>query len=143
MSLIEIRHLRKEYPDIVPLKDVSVDINKGEVISIIGPSGTGKSTFLRCLNRLETPTSGDIFVDGVNVCDPATDLSKIRRRMGMVFQQFNLFPHKMAVENIMLPLQQLLGYTAEDAYKEAMFQLERVGLEAKAGGFSGRGSGDV
>ena len=132
MSLIEIRHLRKEYPNAVPLADVSVDIDAGEVISIIGPSGTGKSTFMRCINRLETPTSGDIFVDGVNVCDPNTDLTSVRRKMGMVFQSFNLFPHKMVAENIMMPQQQLLGISAKDAYKEAIEQLQKVGLEAKA-----------
>lgn len=132
MSFIEVRHLRKEFDDTVPLKDVSVDIEKGEVISIIGPSGSGKSTFLRCINRLETPTSGDIFIDGVNVCDPATDLTKVRRRMGMVFQSFNLFPHLMAVENIMRPLQSLLGYSPKEAYDEAMEQLMRVGLDSRA-----------
>ena len=132
MSLIEIRHLRKEYPNAVPLADVSVDIEAGEVISIIGPSGTGKSTFMRCINRLETPTSGDIFVDGVNVCDPNTDLTAVRREMGMVFQSFNLFPHKMVAENIMMPQQQLLGVSAKDAYREAIEQLKKVGLESKA-----------
>ena len=133
MSLIEIRNLRKEYsPDVVPLKGVNADIEAGEVISIIGPSGTGKSTLLRCINRLETPTSGQIIVDGVDVCAPGTDLARLRKSMGMVFQSFNLFPHKMAVENIMLPQQSLLGKTAREAYEEAMKQLERVGLADRA-----------
>lgn len=133
MSLIEIRNLRKEYsPDVVPLKGVTIDIEAGEVISIIGPSGTGKSTLLRCINRLETPTSGQVIVDGVDVCAPDADLAKLRRSMGMVFQSFNLFPHKMAVENIMLPQQSLLGKSAREAYEEAMQQLERVGLADKA-----------
>ena len=133
MSLIEIRNLRKEYsPDVVPLKGVNADIEAGEVISIIGPSGTGKSTLLRCINRLETPTSGQIIVDGVDVCAPGADLAKLRRSMGMVFQSFNLFPHKMAVENIMLPQQSLLGKSAREAYEEAMKQLERVGLADRA-----------
>lgn len=132
MSFIEIKHLRKEYGDSVPLKDVSIDIGKGEVIGIIGPSGTGKSTFLRCLNRLETPTSGSILIDGEDVCRPDADLAKLRRRMGMVFQSYNLFPHMMAAENIMRPLQSLLGVSAEDAYDEAMQQLARVGLDDKA-----------
>ncbi len=133
MSLIEIRNLRKEYsPDVVPLKGVNADIEAGEVISIIGPSGTGKSTLLRCINRLETPTSGQIIVDGVDVCVPGTDLARLRKSMGMVFQSFNLFPHKMAVENIMLPQQSLLGKSAREAYEEAMKQLERVGLADKA-----------
>ena len=133
MSLIEIRNLRKEYsPDVVPLKGVTADIEAGEVISIIGPSGTGKSTLLRCINRLETPTSGQVIVDGVDVCAPGADLAKLRRSMGMVFQSFNLFPHKMAVENIMLPQQSLLGKSAREAYEEAMKQLERVGLADRA-----------
>ena len=133
MSLIEIRNLRKEYsPDVVPLKGVNADIEAGEVISIIGPSGTGKSTLLRCINRLETPTSGQIIVDGVDVCVPGTDLARLRKSMGMVFQSFNLFPHKMAVENIMLPQQSLLGKSAREAYEEAMKQLERVGLADRA-----------
>ena len=132
MSLIEIKNLRKAYPNAVPLENVSVNIDAGEVISIIGPSGTGKSTFLRCINGLEKPTSGEIWVDGVNVCDPNTDLPTIRKKMGMVFQSFNLFPHKMAAENIMMPQQQLLGVSAADAYQEAIVQLAKVGLEAKA-----------
>lgn len=132
MSLIEIKHLRKEYPNAVPLADVNVNIETGEVVSIIGPSGTGKSTFMRCINRLETPTSGSILVDGVDVCDPKTDLTAVRRKMGMVFQSFNLFPHKMVAENIMMPQQQLLGISAKDAYQEALEQLRRVGLENKA-----------
>ena len=132
MSLIEIKHLRKEYPNAVPLADVNVNIETGEVVSIIGPSGTGKSTFLRCINRLETPTSGSILVDGIDVCDPKTDLTAVRLKMGMVFQSFNLFPHKMVAENIMMPQQQLLGVSAKDAWQEALEQLRKVGLENKA-----------
>ena len=131
MSLIEIRHLRKEYPEVVPLQDVSVDIDQGEVVSIIGPSGTGKSTLLRCINRLETPTSGQILIDGTDVCAPSTDLSMVRRNMGMVFQSFNLFPHLMVAENIMQPQQKLLGRSPAEAYEEALRQLRRVGLEGK------------
>ena len=133
MSRMQTTHLRKEYsPDGVPLKGVNADIEAGEVISIIGPSGTGKSTLLRCINRLETPTSGQVIVDGVDVCASGADLAKLRRSMGMVFQSFNLFPHKMAVENIMLPQQSLLGRSAREAYEEAMKQLERVGLADRA-----------
>lgn len=132
MSLIEIKNLRKEYPDVTPLEDVSVNIEEGDIVSIIGPSGTGKSTLLRCINRLETPTSGSIIVDGVNVCDPDADLPAVRQKMGMVFQAFNLFPHKMVVENIMMPQQTLLRRSPAQAYEEAMEQLRRVGLEAKS-----------
>jgi len=131
MSLIEIRNLRKSYPDVTPLKDVSVNIEKGEVVSIIGPSGTGKSTLLRCINRLETPTSGHILVDGVDVCAPETDLTAVRQKMGMVFQSFNLFPHKMVAENVMLPQQTVLGRSAKEAYEEALLQLAKVGLESR------------
>ena len=131
MSLIEIRHLRKEYPEVVPLQDVSVDIDQGEVVSIIGPSGTGKSTLLRCINRLETPTSGQILIDGTDVCAPTADLSMVRRNMGMVFQSFNLFPHLMVAENIMQPQQKLLGRSPAEAYEETLRQLRRVGLEGK------------
>ena len=132
MSLIEIKNLRKEYPDVTPLEDVSVNIEEGEVVSIIGPSGTGKSTLLRCINRLETPTSGSILVDGIDVCAPDTDLTAVRLKMGMVFQSFNLFPHKMVAENIMMPQQTLLGRPAKEAYEEALVQLRKVGLENKA-----------
>lgn len=118
MSIIEIKGLRKEYPDVVPLKDVNVSIDEGEIIGIIGPSGTGKSTFLRCINRLETPTSGSILADGVDVCDPKTELTAVRRKMGMVFQSFNLFPHKTIAENIMMPQMDILGISVKDAYAE-------------------------
>ena len=141
MSLIEVRHLRKEYPDVTPLEDVNVNIEEGEIVSIIGPSGTGKSTLMRCINRLETPTSGQILVDGTDVCAPDADLPAVRRKMGMVFQSFNLFPHKLVAENIMMPLQSLLGYSAQDAYEEALLQLRKVGLEAKARKYPGELSG--
>ena len=132
MSLIEIKGLCKEYADITPLKNVDLNIEEGEVVTVIGPSGTGKSTLMRCINRLETPTSGSIIVDGTDVCAPNADLPAVRRKMGMVFQQFNLFSHKMIAENIMMPQQALLGKTAKEAYDEAMLQLRRVGLESKA-----------
>ena len=132
MSLIEVKHLRKEYPNIVPLKDVNATVERGEVISIIGPSGTGKSTFLRCLNRLETPTSGEIWVDGTNMCDPATDLDLMRRKMGMVFQSFNLFDHLLIAENIMLGPTHLLGMGKQEAYERALELLAQVGLKDKA-----------
>ena len=141
MSLIEVKNLCKKYKDVTPLNDISVNIEEGEVVSIIGPSGVGKSTFLRCLNRLEDPTSGSILIDGVDVCDTKTDLSAVRKKMGMVFQSFNLFGHKTVVENIMMPQQDLLGKTPKEAYEEAMKQLKTVGLESKARNFPDELSG--
>ena len=141
MSLIQIEHLRKEYPDAIPLKDVNTEINQGEVISIIGSSGTGKSTLLRCMNRLETPTSGSIIINGNDICSANADLCELRRNMGMVFQSFNLFPHKMVAENIMMPQIDLLGISAKEAFDEAMIQLKKVGLEGKARSFPDELSG--
>ena len=132
MSLIEVQHLRKEYGNVVPLRDVNATVDAGEVISIIGPSGTGKSTFLRCLNRLETPTSGRILVDGQDMCAPDVDLPAMRRKMGMVFQSFNLFDHMLVAENIMYGPTKLLGMPKQDAYDEACRLLARVGLADKA-----------
>ncbi len=132
MSLIEVRHLRKEYPNVVPLKDVNVSVDAGEVISIIGPSGTGKSTFIRCLNRLETPTSGEILIDGVDMCAPDVDLPKMRQKMGMVFQNYALFNHKLVVENLMMAPMDLLGLSKQEAYDRALGLLETVGLRDKA-----------
>ncbi|MCR4847066.1 MAG: amino acid ABC transporter ATP-binding protein [Eubacterium sp.] len=141
MSLIEIKNLCKKYKDVTPLNGISVNIEEGEVVSVIGPSGAGKSTFLRCINRLETPTSGSIIVDGIDVCDPKTDLTEVRKKMGMVFQNFNLFGHKTVVENIMMPQQDILGKTPKEAYDEALKQLKVVGLEAKARSFPDELSG--
>ena len=132
MSLIEVKHLRKEYDSVVPLKDVNATVDEGEVISIIGPSGTGKSTFIRCLNRLETPTSGQIVVDGVDMCAPDVDLPKMRQKMGMVFQNYALFNHKLVVENLMMAPMDLLGMSKQDAYDQAIELLRTVGLKDKA-----------
>ena len=132
MSLIEIRNLRKEYsPDVVPLKGVNADIEAGEVISIIGPSGTGKSTLLRCINRLETPTSGQIIVDGVDVCAPGTDLARLRKSMGMVFQSFNLIPRTSALSNVELPmLYARVGQKARQSRAYALLQTVKMGAWA-------------
>lgn len=130
--MIRIEHLRKEYPNAIPLKDVTVTINDGDVIAVIGPSGTGKSTLLRCINRLETPTAGHIWVDDEDVTDPKTDLGKVRQKMGMVFQSFNLFGHKTAIENVMLAPMDLLGKSKQEAYDDAMRLLRTVGLAEKA-----------
>ena len=125
MSMIRIEHLRKEYPNVTPLKDVSVEINKGDVISGIGPSGTGKSTLLRCLNQLEKPTSGTVTFDGEVITAPKCKMEKIRQKMGMVFQSFNLFSNLTVIENIMSAPMNLLGKTKQDAYDEGMALLLR------------------
>ncbi len=135
MSMIKIEHLRKEYPNVTPLKDVSVEINKGDVISVIGPSGTGKSTLLRCLNQLEAPTSGTVTVDGEVITDPKCDISKVRRKMGMVFQSFNLFNNLNIIENVISAPINILKTPRAQAYREGMELLRRVGLAEKAESF--------
>ena len=130
--MIKVEHLRKSFGGVSVLKDVNAEIAKGEVISIIGPSGTGKSTFLRCLNRLETPDAGRIIVDGFDVTDPNTDLSAVRRRMGMVFQNFNLFGNLTVLENVMAAPRDLLKTPEEVARRKALELLDRVGLADKA-----------
>lgn len=127
--MIEVRHLRKEYENATPLSDVNVTINDGDVISIIGPSGTGKSTFIRCLNMLERPTSGQILVNGTDITAPGFPLQKMRLKMGMVFQSFHLFGHLTVVENVMKPPMDLLGMPKQEAYDLAVKLLRRVGLE--------------
>ncbi len=130
--MITIRHLRKEYSGVTPLKDVSTEIGKGEVISVIGPSGTGKSTLLRCINRLETPTSGEIIVDGMAITDKKCKINLVRQKMGMVFQSFNLFSHMTVIENIMAGQVDLLHRPRQDAYERGMELLRMVGLADKA-----------
>lgn len=114
------------------MTDVNAEIERGEIISVIGPSGTGKSTLLRCINRMETPTSGEILIDGIDMNNPKTDLAKMRRKMGMVFQSFNLFPHKMIIENVMMAPMDLLGLSKQEAYEEGMRLLNLVGMKEKA-----------
>ena len=130
--MIRIEHLRKEYPTAVPLKDVNVEIHKGDVISVIGPSGTGKSTLIRCINLLDKPTSGKIFIDGEEITAKDSDVARIRRKMGMVFQHFNLFPHMTVIENIMASPMDLLGKSKQEAYDKGMELLRKVGLADKA-----------
>ena len=130
--MIRTEHLRKEYSTAVPLEDVNVEIHKGDVISVIGPSGTGKSTLIRCLNLLEQPTSGKIFVDDEEITAKDADVARIRRKMGMVFQHFNLFPHMTVIENIMTPPMDLLGKSKQEAYDKGMELLQKVGLADKA-----------
>ncbi len=130
--MISIEHLKKEYPNITPLQDVTVQINDGDVIAVIGPSGTGKSTLLRCINQLEKPTGGTIRVDGLEITDPRCDINAVRRKMGMVFQSFNLFGHMTVIENIMVPPMDLLGKPKQEAYDNGMRLLRMVGLAEKA-----------
>ena len=130
--MIRIEHLRKEYATAVPLKDVNVEIHKGDVISVIGPSGTGKSTLIRCINLLDKPTSGKIFVDGEEITAKGSDVARIRRKMGMVFQHFNLFPHMTVIENIMAAPIDLLGLSKQEAYDRGIELLRKVGLADKA-----------
>ena len=130
--MIRIEHLRKEYPTAVPLKDVNVEIHKGDVISVIGPSGTGKSTLIRCINMLDQPTSGKIFVDGEEITAKGCDVARIRRKMGMVFQHFNLFPHMTVIENIMSAPMDLLCKSKQEAYDKGIELLRKVGLADKA-----------
>ena len=130
--MIEIRHLRKEFDaNTIPLKDISVNINDGDVISIIGPSGTGKSTLLRCINMLTEPTSGQIIVDGQDITARGCNLNEVRKKMGMVFQSFNLFGHLTVIENIMNPQITLLGRSRQEAFDKAMYLLTQVGLATK------------
>ena len=130
--MIDVKNLCKSFGDHEVLKGVNEHIEKGEKVVIIGPSGSGKSTFLRCLNLLEEPTSGDIIFEGQNITSKETDINVVRRRMGMVFQQFNLFPHLTVRENIKLAPVKLKIMTDEEADKRAMQLLERVGLPDKA-----------
>ena len=130
--MISVSHLRKSFDGVPVLKDVNAEIGKGEVVSIIGPSGTGKSTFLRCLNRLETPDGGSIVVDGVDVTAPDADLASVRRKMGMVFQNFNLFGNLDVLGNVMAAQCDILGVPKADAERKARELLARVGLADKA-----------
>lgn len=130
--MIRIEHLNKEYQDISPLKDVSTEIRDGDVISVIGPSGTGKSTLLRCINQLEKPTSGHIWMDDVEITDPSCDINRVRQKMGMVFQNFNLFGHMTVIENIMAAPVDLLKKSRQEAYDRAVELLRTVGLSDKA-----------
>ncbi|MBR4175726.1 MAG: amino acid ABC transporter ATP-binding protein [Lachnospiraceae bacterium] len=129
--MIEIKNLRKEYATVTPLKDVTLTINDGDVISVIGPSGTGKSTFIRCINLLERPTGGQILLDGEDITAPGFDVRFARRKIGMVFQSFNLFSHLTVVENLMLSPVELLKKSRQEAYDKAVDMLARVGLYDK------------
>lgn len=130
--MIHVNNLHKSFGKNDVLKGINEHIKKGEVVVVIGPSGSGKSTFLRCLNLLEEPTSGEIVFEGNSITDKKVDINKIREKMGMVFQQFNLFPHKTALENLTIAPIKVKGISKAEAEKKAFELLERVGLTDKA-----------
>lgn len=129
--MIKIKDLKKKYGELEVLKGISTEIKEGEVISIIGPSGSGKSTFLRCINRLEEPTSGEIKINNKNILERKADINKIREEVGMVFQHFNLYPHKTVLENVTLGPIRLKKMPKAEAEKLAIELLEKVGLADK------------
>ena len=139
--LIEVQGLRKSFGDLEVLKGIDENIYKGEVVVVIGPSGSGKSTFLRCLNRLEEPTGGHIIFEGADITNPKTDINKLRQKMGMVFQQFNLFNNLSVMDNILIGPTKVKGLSDEQARDIANRLLERVGLLDKATAFPSQLSG--
>ncbi|MCS7061175.1 MAG: amino acid ABC transporter ATP-binding protein [Thermoflexales bacterium] len=139
--MIVIRDLVKRFGHVEAVNGVSLTVKRGQVVVIIGPSGSGKSTVLRCINHLETPTSGEIWVDGMKLTHNHKDINAIRAEVGMVFQQFNLFPHLTALENIMLAQRVVRRRDAREAERIARAQLERVGIPEKAGAYPGQLSG--
>ena len=139
--MIKVENLSKNFGKLKVLKNISTTINKGEIISIIGPSGSGKSTFLRCINKLEEPTEGHIYIDGMDLMDKNTDINKIRERVGMVFQHFNLFPNMTVLENLTLSPIMVKKESKEEAEKYASYLLEKVGLSDKANSYPTQLSG--
>lgn len=140
-EMIHVRNLKKSFGEIEVLKGIDEHIKKGEVIVIIGPSGSGKSTFLRSLNLLEKPTSGEIIFEGKSITDKKTNINKLREKMGMVFQQFNLFPHKSVLENITIAPIKVKGKKSESANEKALSLLKMVGLTDKANSYPNSLSG--
>ena len=139
--LISVQNLQKSFGDIEVLKGINTDIKKGEVVVIIGPSGSGKSTFLRTLNLLEMPTGGEIYFEGINITAPDTNINLHRQKMGMVFQQFNLFPHMTILKNMTVAPMKLLGKTKVQAEEYAYELLKKVGLEDRANAYPSQLSG--
>ncbi len=139
--MVHVQNLKKNFGKLEVLKDFSIDIEEGEVVVLLGPSGSGKSTFLRCLNQLEVATAGTIIIDGQDVTNKHTDINKVRENIGMVFQHFNLFPHKTVIENIMLAPVELKLMTKEEARKKGMELLKRVGMDTKADAYPSQLSG--
>lgn len=140
-ALIQVNELRKAYGKQEVLKGITTEIQTGEVVCVIGPSGSGKSTFLRCLNRLEEASSGQILFEGVDLCDKKTDIDRVRQRMGMVFQQFNLFPHMNILRNLTLGPMELQKRSREEAEAYAMELLRKVGLAERANAYPQQLSG--
>lgn len=138
---VQVKDLIKSFGDLEVLKGMDLEVADGEVVCLIGPSGSGKSTFLRCLNRLETITGGEVVVDGFDITDKGTDINKVRENIGMVFQHFNLFPHKTVLENITMAPVQLKKMTLEEAKTVGMDLLRDVGLEEKASVYPAQLSG--
>jgi len=134
-SMVCIEGLHKSFDDLEVLKGVDLEVSKGEVVVILGPSGSGKSTLLRCVNRLEESTAGKIFIEGVEVTSHKTDINKVREKVGMVFQSFNLFPHLTALSNVMLAQRKVLNRSKNEAERMAREQLDRVGLSDKDDAF--------
>ena len=139
--MIKVENLYKNYGKLEVLKDISTEVKKGDIIAIIGPSGSGKSTFLRCLNKLEEPTAGHIYIDNKDLMGVDTDINKIREKVGMVFQHFNLFPHKTVLENLTLSPMKIKGYSQSEAESKALVLLEKVGLKDKAAAYPNQLSG--
>lgn len=140
-SLLQVKELRKQFGKQEVLKGITTEIKAGEVVCVIGPSGSGKSTFLRCLNRLEEASSGQILFEGVDLCDKKTDIDSVRQRMGMVFQQFNLFPHMNILKNLTLGPIELQKRSREEAEAYAMELLHKVGLAERANAYPQQLSG--
>ncbi|MDQ0218811.1 amino acid ABC transporter ATP-binding protein [Peribacillus cavernae] len=139
--MIEFKGVNKYYGDFQVLKDINLSINKGEVVVIIGPSGSGKSTMLRCINHLETITEGELTINGTLVADKKTDINKLRRNIGMVFQHFHLYPHKTVLENITLAPKKVLGKSENEAKETARYYLDKVGIAEKADAYPSQLSG--
>ncbi len=139
--IVRVENLQKSFGKVDVLKGINAEIKKGDVMVVIGPSGSGKSTFLRCLNRLEEPTGGHIIFDGVDITDKKCNINLHRQKMGMVFQQFNLFPHMTVLRNMTVGPMKLLGKTKEEAEKKAMDLLKRVGLDDRADAYPSQLSG--
>lgn len=139
--LIEVKNLKKSFGELEVLKGIDTEIKKGEVVVVIGPSGSGKSTFLRTLNLLENPTGGNIFFEGTDITDPKVNINFHRRKMGMVFQQFNLFPHMNILKNMCIAPTKLLGLSKDEAEKNALELLDKVGLKDRADAYPSQLSG--